>query len=313
MKNKIKVVDISTLIPGPFASFVLGKHLQAEVIKIEDTNQPDALINMRPTENGIGLGYSGINLGKKILKVDMRRDGIEIIKQEVGDANIFIENFKEGRAFKLGIGYEDLKKINTKLVYCSITGYPTNHPLSRNSAHDLNILSLSGYLDQQIKLGGFSILPPLLLADIFTAYHASVRILAGLLNGMEGNHLQISMLEAFSEAMNFNNYPQLKQEKGFSPGDFIMSGKFPCYSLYETQDRGTVAVAALERPLWIDFCHHLGHEDWIERQFDTKLTGRVANEMKKYDRFHWLQGNLDFCVTPVLSANEACERKYVQI
>lgn len=311
MNNKVKIVDVSTLIPGPFTSFILGKHLQAEVVKIEDINQPDVLANMRPTKDGIGLGYSGINLGKKVLKLDMRKDGIEKIKYEVKDANIFIENFKPGRAFKLGIGYEDLKKINSQLIYCSITGYPPSHPLSKNSAHDINILSLSGYLDQQIKLGDFSVLPPLLLADIFTAYHASVRILTSLLNGTNGNHLQISMFEAFLEAMNFNNYPQLKQHKDFSPSDYIMSGKLPCYSLYKSKDKGVVAVAALEKPLWIDFCYHLDHKDWVEQQFDIQLTERVAEEMKRYDRFHWLQEDLDFCVTPVLSINESSEKRYV--
>lgn len=313
MNNKIKIVDVSTLIPGPFASFILGKHLQAEVVKIEDINQPDVLANMRPTKDGIGLGYSGINLGKKILKVDMRKDGIERIKQEVKEVKVFIENFKPGRAFKLGIGYKDLIKINPRLIYCSIAGYPTSHPLSKKSAHDLNILSLSGYLDQQIKLGESSVLPPLLLADIFTAYHASVRILASLLIGKGGHHLHVSMFEAFLEAMNFNNYPQLKQHKDFSPNDFIMSGKLPCYSLYKSKDGGIVAVAALERPLWIDFCHHLNHEDWVEQQFNLKFTERVQEEMKKYDRFHWLKEDLDFCVTPVLSIGEALEKKYVQV
>lgn len=311
MNNKIKIVDISTLIPGPFASFLLGKHLNAEVLKIEDINQPDALVNMRPTENGIGLGYSGINSGKKVLKLDMRKDGIEKIKHEVKDANVFIENFKPGRAFKLGIGYEDLVKINPKLIYCSIAGYPSNHPLSQKSAHDLNILSLSGYLDQQSKLGELSALPPLLLADIFTAYHTSVRILASLLNEKEDEHLQISMFESFQEAMLFSNYPQIRLKKNYSPNDYIMSGKLPCYCLYKSKDGGIVAVAALEKPLWIDFCHHLNHEDWVEQQFNPKLTQIVAEEMRKHNRFDWLQAELDFCVTPVLSINEAVQKKYV--
>lgn len=310
MKNKIKIIDISTLIPGPFTSFILSKHLKAEVVKIEDINQPDALVNMRPTKNGVGLGYSGINSGKKVLKLDMRKDDIEKIKLEVKDATVFIENFKPGRAFKLGIDYEDLVKINPKLIYCSITGYPPNHPLSKKSAHDLNILSLSGYLDQQFKLGEPSALPPLLLADIFTAYHTTVRILTSLLN-QQGGHLQISMFEAFLEAMHFNNYPQLKLKKDFFPNDFVMSGKLPCYCLYKSKDGGVVAVAALEKPLWIDFCHGLNHEDWIEQQFNPKLTQIVAEEMSKHNRFDWLQAELDFCVTPVLSINEAAQKKYV--
>ena len=119
------------------------------------------------------------------------------------------------------------------------------------------------------------------------------------------------MLEAFLEAMHFNNYSQLKLQKEFSSADFILSGKLPCYCLYKSKDGGIVAVAALEKPLWIDFCHHLNHEDWIEQQFNPKLTQAVSEEMSKYNRFDWLQEDLDFCVTPVLSAMEASQKKYV--
>lgn len=135
--KNIKIIDASTLIPGPFSSFLLHKHLGADVIKIEDKNQLDALADMRPTQNGIGLGYLGINSGKKIMKVDFRKDGIEKIKDEIKNANLFLQNFKPGRAFKLGIGYENLIKINPKLIYCSISGYKPNHLLSKKSAHVL--------------------------------------------------------------------------------------------------------------------------------------------------------------------------------
>lgn len=311
MNNTIKIVDFSTLIPGPFTSFILKNHLNAEVVKIEDINHPDALANMRPSEEGIGLGYIGINSGKKILRVDMRRNGIEKIMKEVRTASVFIENFKTGRASKLGLGYEDILAINPKVIYCSINGYSINHPLSRKSTHDLNILAICGYLDQQIRLGGSQALSPLLLADTFTAYHASVRILVSLLNRSEGSHLQISMYDAALEAMYFNNYPQITKKKEFSVNDFIMSGKFPCYSLYKSKDDGFVVVAALEKPLWIDFCHHLGHEEWIEEQFNINLLKNVSDEIKKYDRHHWFQDDLDFCVTPVLSICEAKKEKYV--
>ncbi len=109
MNNKIKIVDISTLIPGPFASFLLRKHLRAEVLKIEDINQPDALINMRPTENGIGLGYSGINSEKKILRVDMRKDGVERIKQEIQDGVYLTPEMIDEVATRLAVRF--LKKM----------------------------------------------------------------------------------------------------------------------------------------------------------------------------------------------------------
>lgn len=307
----IKIIDASTLIPGPFTTFLLEKHLDCDVIKVEDVNQPDSLINMRPTKDGIGLGYKIINQKKKIIKIDFRKEGVDTIKKEVIDADIFIENFKKGRTYKLGIAYEDLVKINSKLIYCSISGFSTNTPLENKSAHDLNILALSGYLDQQLKLGSIEALPPILLADTFTSYHTALILLSALLKNTKPSNINISMYEALLESMTISNNPQLLTKKDYTPSDFIMSGKIPCYSIYESKDGGKVVVAALEKSLWVDFCAHINREDILERQFDPDISSQVAKEIKKYNRDHWLSDDIDFCVSPILSINEAAKRRYV--
>lgn len=309
--KKIKIVDASSLLPGPFSSYLLMKHLGCDVVKIEDINQPDPLINVRPTKDGVGLGYQSINQKKRILKVNYRNDGSEIIKKEVKDANIFLENFKSGRSFKLRISYEDLIKTNPNLIYCSISGFASKTSLANKSAHDLNILALSGYLDQQYKLSSIFPLPPLLFADMFTAYYTALSIASVLFKGSSPIRLKISMYEAFLEAMTLNNYPQLITHQNFSASDYIMSGKLPCYGIYDSKDGGKVAVAAIEKPLWIDFCSHIGRRDLIEKQFEIESTEEINKEIKKYNREHWLSDNLDFCVTPVLSINEAAGKKYV--
>jgi crotonobetainyl-CoA:carnitine CoA-transferase CaiB-like acyl-CoA transferase len=309
--KKITIIDASTLLPGPFASYLLMKHLDCDVIKIEDSNQPDPFMYMRPTKDGIGLGYQAINKNKRILKVDFRNNGQDELKKEIAHADIFLENFKKGRAYKLGIAYEDLVKINPHILYCSISGYGGQTPLSQKSAHDLNILALSGYLDQSNSLGNLSVLPPMLHADIITAYHTTLSILSSYYTQDIPKHLEISMYEAFLEAMTVNNIPQLVTKKDFTAADYIMSGRLPCYGIYESQDGGYVAVAALEKPLWIDFCTHINRQDCIEKQFEPDVVHDIAKEMKKYNRMHWFSDDLDFCVTPVLSINEARKKTYV--
>jgi len=309
--KKIKVVDVSTLLPGPFTSFLLMKHLDCEVVKIEDSNQPDPLMYMRPTKDGIGLGYQSINQKKKILNVDFRNNGIDIIKKEIKDADIFLENFKIGRSYKLGISYEDLLRINPHLLYCSISGFGSKTPLAGKSAHDLNILALSGYLDQQYALGGVPSLPPFLLADICTAYHTTVSLLATLIQNRVPKHLEISMYDAFLEAMTVNTYAQQVTKKKYTASDYLMSGALPCYGVFDTKDGGKVAVAALEKPLWVDFCSHIHREDLVEKQFEREIVHDIAHEMKKFDRMHWLARDLDFCVTPVLAIQEAVAKRYV--
>lgn len=289
--NKIKIVDISTLIPGPMATSLLANQIGAQVVKIEDINQPDPMINMRPSKEGVGLGYQELIKNKKVLKIDFRSQ-LEKIKDELKDAQVFIHNFKANRVFKMGLAFEGVVKINPKIIYVSVAGYPESSVMAGKGAHDLNILALSGFLDNQSKLGEPLPLPSLLLADIFSSYHIVTKLMAALLKAETGIHLQISMLEAMQEAMLIGKF--------FDAQSYPMSGRLPCYCVYKGKD-GLVAVAALENSLWIDFCHHLNREDLIAKQFEISAVPEIAKELSKYEIKHWLDKSLDFCVTPVLS------------
>jgi crotonobetainyl-CoA:carnitine CoA-transferase CaiB-like acyl-CoA transferase len=307
--KKIKIVDISTLIPGPFASYLLNKHLDAEIIKFEDNRTGDPFINLRPTKEGIGLSYSVINNLKTVRQIDFSSGGLNAILNEIKEADIFIENYKTGKADKLGLGFEDVKKTNPNIFYCSITGYPKTHPLVGCAAHDLNILALSGYLDMQNKLNNLLFPPPVQLADLFTSYHLSICILSAIIKGEKGIKITVSMFEALSEALIIYNYPILKTSRNINTDDAIMSGTYPCYSIYKTKDNGFAAVAALEKPLWIDFLNHIKREDLTEKQFDPLVFMQVQEEMLKYARKEWLKN--DFCVSPILSVLETRKAKYV--
>lgn len=307
--KKIKIIDLSTLIPGPFATYLLGKYIDARIVKIEDVNRRDQLVELRPTRDGIGLGYQAINSVKKIILTDWIKDGVEVVKKEIKDADIVIENFREGKAFKMGIGFEDLIKINPNIIYVSVKGYSKTGIMKGKAAHDANILALSGYLDQQMKTANSAILPPVQMADMITSYHTTIQIMAVLLNGKTGRLLEVSMEGAMSEAMIIYNSPQLILKKEINPRENLLAGLYPCYSIYTASDGRSVVVAAVESVLWSDFCHHLNRQDLIRRQFDESVKLEVEREMKKYDFKHWLERDLDFCVTPVLSVIEA--NKYI--
>ncbi len=307
--KKIKILDLSTLIPGPFATFLLGKYIDTKIIKIEDINRRDQLADLRPSRDGVGLGYRAINDSKKIILIDWKKDGVEVVKKEIKDADILIENFREGKAFKMGIGFDDLIKINPNIIYVSIKGYSKSGTMNRKAAHDANILALSGYLDQQIKSTNAAILPPVQIADLITSYQTTLQIMAALLNGEKGKLLEVSMEGAMSEAMIIYNHPQLILKKEINPRENLLAGLYPCYSIYTARDGRSVVVAAVESVLWNDFCHHLNRKDLILRQFDESAKKEVEKEMKKYDFKHWLERDLDFCVTPVLSVNEANKLK----
>lgn len=312
MKNRIKIVDLSTLIPGPFATFLLQKYLDAEVIKFEDTKRGDNLKLLRPTQNGISLAYQAINNRKKIIPVDLRGDGLDKIKKEIKEADVFVQNYKAGRGEKYGLGFEDLLSINPHILYCSISGYGEKHPFAQKGAHDLNILGLSGYLDQQVRLTSSFSLPPVQIADILTSYHICLQIISCLYKKETGKHITVSMFEATLEALTLYNSPQLMSKTPISIEDNVMSGLYPCYRLYKSSDKRWVVVAALESAFWVDFCHALNREDLISKQFVIEATKEVEKEIGKYKRDYWLKDDYDFCVTPVLNINEAKKLGYAK-
>lgn len=295
----MKIVDISTLVPGPFTSFLCQKYLNTEVIKFEDTANIDQLKLLKPTRNGIGFAYQTINKNKNIQNISFRED-LNLITQELKNAAVFIHNLRSQKAFKMSLSYEDVMQINPNIIYVSISGYPENHPMQNKAAHDLNILALSGYLyAQENNLH----VPPILLADIFTSYNATIQIMSSLIKQQNGNHLRISMYEAFLEATTVNNMPQIETRELTNSKDYIMSGDYPCYSIYQAKD-GYVAVAAIEKPLWIDFCIYIKKPELIEKQFDRDIKSQIQEVLILYEKNTWLSTELDMCVTPVCNLIE---------
>ncbi len=299
----LNILDFSTLVPGPFATHLLQKHAGAQVEKIEDSEKPDPLSLLKPTTDGIGIGYSRINDHKNIVKTSIKGNLSATLSDNIKKSDVCLHNFKPNRAFKLGLSYEDVHAINPDLIYVSISGYNANHALAGKSAHDLNILSVSGYLDPILHEHTLSI-PPILMADIFTSYHLATVLLSALFKGDKGKHLEISMFDALSEAFTLTTGTQQKTALAYKPMDNVMSGRYPCYHIYPCSD-GFVAVAALEQPLWVDFCTHLSKPAWSDKQFEPSIIPEISSVLAQTDKKHWLASDLDFCVTPVLDAKEA--------
>lgn len=304
MNKSLTVIDSSTLIPGPFASFLLQKHINAKVIKLEDAHIGDKLSELKPTKNGVGLFYKAINEGKKIIKADFSENGTQVLERFIKGADVFITNFKSTRADKIGLSPKAVHALNPSIVYCSISGYPDKHPFAGFGAHDINVLALSGYLAQQMVQDGKINIPVVQLADLFTSYHAALRIMAKLLSG-KGGVVQVSMFEATLEAFHLYRYPQTFIGRTIDE-ELTFQNQLPCYHLYKVRD-GYVAVGAIETSFWTDLCHLLKRADLISRQFDANAINELEKEFAKKERTSFLTH--DVCVTPILTTLEALKLK----
>ena len=208
-----------------------------------------------------------------------------------------------------------MKSLNEGLIYCSITGYGQDGPYKDMVGHDINYLSFGGVLGLNGEVGGKPVIPPIQVADMAAGgMHAAIGVLAALLARArtgKGQYIDISMLDGIIAMLPFP--ASLFWGMGVSPrrGEMLLSGRYPCYNIYETRGGGYVSLGALEPRFWEVLCRKLGREDFIPCQYDE---GEKRNEMfsflrekfKEKSREEWLEElkNLDVCIGKVLSLEE---------
>ncbi|MGU9961407.1 MAG: CaiB/BaiF CoA transferase family protein [Candidatus Puniceispirillales bacterium WSBS_2018_MAG_OTU23] len=204
--NDIKVLDLSRILAGPSATQLLGD-LGADVVKVERPGKGDDTRSWGPpyvkdadgadtTESGYFLSA---NRNKRSLAIDIKTDeGAVLVRKLVAKADVFIENFKLGGLKKYGLSYDDLKAINPRLIYCSITGFGQDGPNAHRGGYDImaqgygGIMSLTGPQDGAPYKVGVAI------ADVMTGMYAVVGVLAALRHRDKtglGQHIDIALVD----------------------------------------------------------------------------------------------------------------------
>ncbi len=197
LKN-IRVVEQGTFITGPCAGMMLAD-LGADVIKVESRGTGD------PYRSFKGGNYSphfqAYNRNKRAVALDLKiPEDREIFERLIGQADVYIQNFRPGTADRLGAGYERLRQINSKLVYCSISGFGATGPYAERPSYDSVAQALSGFLSVVVDSENPRFLGPA-LADAITGIYAAYGILGALVarnQSEEGHLVEISMLEAIT-------------------------------------------------------------------------------------------------------------------
>ena len=210
--ENIRVLDLSRILAGPYCTMILGD-LGAEVIKVEAPGGSDETRNWGPPfQNGVSAYYLSTNRNKKSITIDLKSpSGIDQIKRLVKTSDVIIHNFKTGTMEKFGLAYDELKTINQKLVYCSITGFGETGPDKDLPGYDFIIQAMSGLMsitgDETSgpqKLG-------IAITDVLTGLYAAIGIQAALLERVisgEGQKLDLSLYDsAVSSLVNIgSNY-----------------------------------------------------------------------------------------------------------
>src|SRR5215213_11265654 len=255
----ILVLDFTTLLPGPLATLMLAE-AGAEVIKIERPGGEDMRVMPPLLQGGEAAVFAMLNRGKKSLVLDLKNENDRNrLRPLLEKADVIVEQFRPGVMERLNLGFEDVRKINSKLVYCSISGYGQKGPRAGEAGHDINYLSLTGLLALQPGPADRPVIPPALVADIGGGtMPAVINILLGLRQRDatgEGVYLDVAMTDAMFTFAWYAYAIGQATGKYPGPGELRLVGGSPRYQLYPTRDGRIAACGALEQKVWLAFCN----------------------------------------------------------
>lgn len=308
----IRVVDFSTLLPGPLCSLLLARS-GAEVIKIERPGRGDEMRSYVPKFGADSVNFALLNQGKRSIALDLkdpaaRQEAIEIVRT----ADVLIDQFRPGVMDRLGLGYEAMRALNPGLIYCAITGWGQGGPLADVAAHDLNYQAEAGLLSLTAGSDGAPGLPNVLIADIAGGtYPAMMNILLAL-RAREADGKGCFIDVAMADNLFTFNYWGLGN--GFAAGQWptaggdLVTGGTPRYQVYRTADGRFLAVAPLEQKFWENFLGVLEAPQLVDDAADPRNTrDAVAAIIATRTADEWLGRfeGVDACVSVVKSLEEA--------
>ena len=302
----LKVIDFSKWLPGQYCGMLLGDY-GAEVLKLEDVAGDSTRSFFPEKEKGMSYWHLMLNRNKRGLSLNIKNAaGQEILRKLLAEADVFLEGFRPGYLARFGLDYESIRKINPRLIYCSITGFGQH---SHKPAHDLNVIGLAG-LNSLDDVGGACV-SEVQVSAIGSSLNALSSICMSLYARERtgaGQHLDVN-LYATALSLQATGISSVWgcEETGVQP--FGRTSHY--YNIYRTRDGRHMTVGTIEPKFWRRFCQLINHEELTGRQYDfaheKEIEAVIGQAIGQKTLAEWLEliGDEDFCVTPVLTTAEA--------
>lgn len=314
--NGLRILDISTVIAAPFGATLLGD-FGADVIKIEIPKRGDTLRNIGPFKDEEPLRWSALARNKRSLSLDLRKEeGKEVFKKLVKKSDVVIENFRPGTLEAWGLGYEDLKKVNPKLIMTRVTGYGQTGPNSHKAGFGTPATAYSGFT----YLHGYADRPPISpsfsLTDYITGIYVAFATMTALFyrdvnSKNTGQSIDVSLYETVFRMLEFlvADYDQNKIIKERTPG---LSGHSSPAGTFQTKDGYWVVLVTSSDSTFNRLANAMNREDMLNderyhtnaerlKRFD-ETNGIVADWIRTFDR-NDLQKLLDKHGVPISPIN----------
>lgn len=313
----VRVLDLTRLLPGPFATVLLGD-MGADVLKVEQPGGGDYARHYPPRVDGVSTFFAAVNRNKRSMTLNLKTDrGVEILEQLVREADVLLESFRPEVMERLGVGHDRLRSINPELISCAITGFGADGPDADRAGHDLGYIARAGLLEQNARAGERPVVPGFQIADIAGGgLYAALAVVGALYRRErtgEGEYLDISMTEG---ALSLHLPVQAAAGAGEAaePGEGMLTGGIPAYDVYETADGGYLAVGALEPKFWSRLVELIDAPELVADGHDRGESGeetreRLAEIFAQKSRGEWVElfEGEDVCCEPVQSPAEVAE------
>lgn len=319
----LKVLDFTTLLPGPYATQLLAD-MGAEVVRVEAPNRPDLLKLMPPKTGKVSAAHATINRNKRSIAIDLKHeDAKAIIARLLAEYDVVIEQFRPGVMQRLGLDYDALRAIQPRVIYCSITGFGQTGPYKDRAGHDINYLALSGLASFSGRKDTGPVLSGTQVADIAGgSHHAVMAILAAVIqrgHSGEGQFLDISMADAALALTTMFGANALASGRDPEAGGEMLNGGL-FYDYYPTRDGRYLSIGSLEPNFAAGLLSALGLQSMMnciadhQPEVQESLRKAIADKIAGEDLSHWQQvfETLDVCVEPVLTLSEAREHAHFQ-
>ncbi|MBN1663664.1 MAG: CoA transferase [Deltaproteobacteria bacterium] len=312
----LKVLDFTTLLPGPYATMTLAD-MGADVLRIISGTRGDPVSYLPPFIPGTDVSavMSYLGRGKRCMSLNLK-DGraTKIVRQLIGRYDILIEQFRPGVMAGLALDYPRLSAVNPALIYCSLTGYGQTGPMRLRAGHDINYLARSGLMSYSGKKESGPSLTGMQIADIASgSQNAVIGILAAVVRRNatgKGQYVDCAMTDGCLAFNAMTGISCLTDGREPQREETLLNGG-SLYDFYETKDGKYLSVGALEPQFLSAFCNVIGRPDLAESGAAPEDAAAAKQEVRQIiktrtrDEWTAIFDRVDACVEPVLSLGEA--------
>ena len=316
--SSIKILDFSTLLPGPFATMILAD-MGADILWVDNVKSK---IDQEDSKTASIREYLGRS--KRSIALNLKKpEAVDIIKRLVDEYDIIVEQFRPGVMKRLGLDYKTIFKINPRIIYCSITGYGQTGPYKDRAGHDINYLATAGVSSHSGRKKYGPILSGVQIADVAGgSLHAVTGILAAVIQRIqtgEGQYIDISMTDG---SFALNTIHGAEYLSGGSEPKFestILNGG-SYYDYYKTKDGRYFSVGSLEPKFFLKLLQVMKKYDDVEidpeNQFGNQkdIKSQLSKIFKKKNYVDWCSifSKVDACVEPVLTFSESIQHSQLK-